>query len=48
MPKRIRENIVENKDLSMQQYANLFASDFKKWKGNNKQIDDVLLIGIEF
>jgi serine phosphatase RsbU (regulator of sigma subunit) len=48
MPKRIRENIVENKDLSMQQYANLFASDFKKWKGDNKQIDDVLLIGIEF
>ncbi|HKL07228.1 MAG TPA: PAS domain S-box protein [Bacteroidales bacterium] len=48
MPKRIRTNIVENKDLSMQQYANLFASDFNKWKGNNKQIDDVLLIGIEF
>jgi len=48
MPKRIRQNIVENKDLSMQQYSNLFASDFKKWKGDNKQIDDVLLIGIEF
>ncbi|MDK2952435.1 MAG: hypothetical protein PWQ77_2100, partial [Kosmotogales bacterium] len=48
MSKRIRENIVENKDLSMQQYSNLFATDFKKWKGKNKQIDDVLLIGIEF
>ena len=47
-PKRIREHIVENKDLSMQQFSSLFASDFKKWKGKNKQIDDVLLIGIEF
>ncbi|MFP4447963.1 MAG: PAS domain S-box protein [Bacteroidota bacterium] len=47
-PKRIRENIVENKNLSMQQFSSLFASEYKKWKKNNKQIDDVLLIGIEF
>lgn len=47
-PQRIRDNIVNNKDFTMQQYASLFASDFKKWKGKNKQIDDVLLIGIEF
>jgi len=47
-PQRIRENIVENKDLTMQQFSNLFSSDFKKWKGKTKQIDDVLLIGIEF
>ncbi len=47
-PQRIRSIIVENKDLNMQQYASLFVTDFKKWKGKNKQIDDVLLIGIEF
>lgn len=47
-PQRIRANITENKDLSMQQYLNLFSTDFKNWKGKNKQIDDVLLIGIEF
>ena len=47
-PKKIRENIVENKDLSMQQFSTFFASDYRKWKKNNKQIDDVLLIGIEF
>jgi PAS domain S-box-containing protein len=47
-PKRIRENIVENSDLSMQQFSTFFASDYRKWKKNNKQIDDVLLIGIEF
>jgi PAS domain S-box-containing protein len=47
-PKRVRENIVDNKDLSMQQFSSFFASDYRKWKQNNKQIDDVLLIGIEF
>ena len=25
-----------------------FTNDYKEWIGNNKQIDDVLLIGIEF
>ena len=47
-PQRIRDNILENKELTMQQYASLFSADFKKWRGKNKQIDDVLLIGIEF
>ncbi len=47
-PKKIRENILENSDLTMQQFSSFFASDYRKWKKNNKQIDDVLLIGIEF
>ncbi len=47
-PKRIREAILSNKDLSMEKYNAYFAEDFEKWRGNNKQIDDVLLIGIEF
>lgn len=47
-PQRIRSIIAENKDLDMQQYESLFSTDFKKWKGKSKQIDDVLLIGIEF
>jgi serine phosphatase RsbU (regulator of sigma subunit) len=47
-PKRIRDNIVENKDLNMEQFNRLFVDDFQKWKSDNKQIDDVLLIGIEF
>jgi PAS domain S-box-containing protein len=45
---RIRTTILENKGMSMQQFNSLFANDFKKYKGKNKQIDDVLLIGIEF
>jgi len=47
-PRRIREAIVENKDFTMAQYGNYFNKDFTTWMGDNKQIDDVLLIGIEF
>ncbi len=47
-PKRIRELILENKSLPIEQYCTLFEEDFDVWKGESKQIDDVLLIGIEF
>lgn len=47
-PKRVRELILENKDLTMEKLNAYFVEDFEKWKGNYKQIDDVLLIGIEF
>jgi PAS domain S-box-containing protein len=47
-PKRIRDLILENKDLPIENYSTLFAEDFEQWKGSGKQIDDVLLIGIEF
>jgi PAS domain S-box-containing protein len=47
-PKRVREIILENKDLTMEGYNDFFIQDFENWKGDNKQIDDVLLIGIEF
>jgi PAS domain S-box-containing protein len=47
-PKRIRELILENKDLPIEKYSTLFTEDFEIWKGEGKQIDDVLLIGIEF
>ncbi|MBN2485855.1 MAG: PAS domain S-box protein [Bacteroidales bacterium] len=46
-PGRIREKIVENKNLTMEDFNVFFANDFEEYKGNNKQIDDVLLIGIE-
>jgi PAS domain S-box-containing protein len=47
-PKRVRELILENKHLTMEKLNAYFVEDFKKWKGDNKQIDDVLLIAIEF
>ncbi len=46
-PRRIREHIVENKDLTMEKFNTFFADDFINWKKDHKQIDDVLLIGIE-
>ena len=47
-PRRIREQIIENIDLSMAELEDHIASDFEEWKIDQKQIDDVLLIGIEF
>lgn len=47
-PKRIREMIVENQNYTMMEYNELFTQDFDNWKKDLKQIDDVLLIGIEF
>ncbi|MDY0202201.1 MAG: PAS domain S-box protein, partial [Tenuifilaceae bacterium] len=47
-PPRVRELITENQSFTMPQYYDLFTKDFETYMGNNKQIDDVLLIGIEF
>jgi PAS domain S-box-containing protein len=45
---RIREKILEHPGFTMQQFHNLFEEDFDKWKEGFKQLDDVLMIGIEF
>lgn len=45
---RIREHISANPENSMNDYEALFSKDFQSYKGSNKQIDDILLIGIEF
>ncbi len=47
-PGRIREQITTNGSFSMDEYHSYFDKEFLNWKGNEKQIDDVLLIGIEF
>lgn len=47
-PGRIRDAITVNPGLTMNQYKNHFVRDFEDWMKNAKQIDDVLLIGIEF
>lgn len=46
-PSRIRDIISENPRFSMTQYRNFFMKDFEEWTGKYKQIDDVLMIGIE-
>ncbi len=45
--KRIREALVESPDHTMAHFARHFSSDFYDWMGEEKQVDDVLLIGIE-
>ncbi|MCG8698760.1 MAG: PAS domain S-box protein [Bacteroidales bacterium] len=46
-PRRIREHIVEKKNISMDEFNKFIDKDFHDWMGDNKPIDDVLLIGIE-
>lgn len=45
--RRIREALAEYNDYTINAFYAYFKKDFNKWKGENKQIDDVLLIGIE-
>ena len=45
---RIREAILANPELPIDEYHELFSKDFDQYKGDHKQIDDILLIGIEF
>lgn len=47
-PGRVREQLVANNSLSMEEMSQFFEKEFFTWKGEEKQIDDVLLIGIEF
>ena len=47
-PRRIREMVTENNTGAMQDLRQVFEDDFQTWKGQRKQIDDVLLIGIKF
>ncbi len=46
--KRIRELIIENKDVSILDFYEILKKTFFSWKGDNKQIDDVLFMGVEF
>ena len=46
--KRMRELIIDNSNFTMSDYSDKFVNDFEEYQGENKQIDDVLLIGIGF
>lgn len=45
--KRIREALTEREGLTIAHFEKHFSEDFYRWMGNEKQVDDVLLIGIE-
>lgn len=46
--KRMREHILNNVNNPINEQHELFKKDFLQHKGNYKQTDDVLVIGIEF
>ncbi len=45
--KRIKEALTESSDHTMAHFSRHFSETFYNWKGEEKQVDDVLLIGIE-
>jgi PAS domain S-box-containing protein len=47
-PKRLRELIRNNHKKSMTELYKLFDDEWTGWKGDQKQTDDVLLIGVRF
>ncbi|MCF6308682.1 MAG: SpoIIE family protein phosphatase [Flavobacteriaceae bacterium] len=47
-PKRTRELLTANSHLSMGEQQVKAKETFETWQGDNRQIDDVLLIGIKF
>lgn len=47
-PQHIREVITTQRETSMAKLAQFFEADFYKHMGSWRQLDDVLLIGIEF
>ncbi len=45
--KRIRDAVQKYQTRSIENIGRFFVEDFDEWKGEQKQIDDVLLIGME-
>jgi PAS domain S-box-containing protein len=46
-PRRMREALTMDPEYTMAHYSRFFPKTFFEWMGNEKQVDDVLLIGIE-
>lgn len=47
-PGRVRDILLENPGFTIRQFSDYYEHDFETWLGNERQLDDVLLIGIEF
>jgi PAS domain S-box-containing protein len=45
---RVREILLQNPGMTMEQYHDQFRKDFEDWVRGHSQIDDVLLIGLGF
>lgn len=47
-PKRIRKLIEENNAKPLEEQKEVLSKAFEEWMGEDKQIDDVLMLGIKF
>jgi serine phosphatase RsbU (regulator of sigma subunit) len=47
-PKRVREIITRVHSMPMAEASKVFEQEWENWRGETKQTDDVLLIGIKF
>lgn len=47
-PKRIRKMLIENANKTLTENIAELGKIFDDWKGNSKQMDDVLMIGVKF
>jgi serine phosphatase RsbU (regulator of sigma subunit) len=47
-PRKLREVIMENQGIEMNEMHQKIDESFENWKGNRKQTDDILLIGVKF
>ncbi len=47
MTANLKEFILENKDVPMLDFREKISTKFEEFKGDHKQVDDVLLIGVE-
>ncbi len=45
--KQVRQIINDNHNVELKEMNTIFATKLAKWQGNYRQIDDILLIGIE-
>ena len=45
--KKLKELIVSNINLPMDEQKQIFANEFEAWRGNLEQVDDVCVIGIK-
>ena len=48
MNKRIKQLIEDSEKEDIVKLKDVFEQHFSEWKGDEKQVDDVLLIGVEF
>jgi len=46
--KRLRKDMTDNENYSSSEMIALFKKNYEEWMGEEKQIDDVLIVGIDF